>query len=105
MNGENYSCNSTITPVGSTVNSIIVRCSIVKNNVGSPNDILDSFPITAGTAFGTNINYMPNIEKYVKVSSVSFSNFVITFTDQNFNLLQALDNNILITILLKFPPK
>ena len=104
-NGGNYSGNSTITPVGSTVNSIIVRCSIVKNNVGSPNDILDSFPISAGTAFGTNINYTPNIEKYVKVSSGSFSNFILTFNDQNFNLLQALDNNILITILLKFPPK
>jgi len=105
LNGASYSGNSTITPVGSTVNSIIVRCSIVKNNVGSPNDILDSFPISAGTAFGTNINYTPNIEKYVKVSSGSFSNFILTFNDQNFNLLQALDNNILITILLKFPSK
>ena len=53
----------------------------------------------------TNINYTPNIEKYVKVSSGSFSNFILTFNDQNFNLLQALDNNILITILLKFPSK
>jgi len=104
-NGGNYSANSTITPVGSTVNSIIVRCSIVKNNVGFPNDVLDSFPISAGTAFGTNINYTPNIEKYVKVSSGSFSNFVITFTDQNLNLLASLDNNILITLLLKFPSK
>lgn len=100
-----YSINSTSTPIGSTINSIIMRCSIVKNNVSTPNDILDSFSITANTAFGTNINYTPAIPKWVKVSGGSFSNFIITFTDQNYNLLPALDSNILITLLLKFPDK
>ncbi|MEI8232098.1 MAG: hypothetical protein WCG32_06020, partial [Actinomycetes bacterium] len=102
-NGGSYSGNSTSTPVGSTVNSIIMRCSIVKNNVTNPNDILDSFPITAGTAFGTNINYTPTVEKWVKVANGSFSNFVINFCDQNLNLISALDSNILITLLLRFP--
>jgi hypothetical protein len=104
-NGGSFSGNSTATPVGSTVNSIIVRCSIVKNACGSPNDILDSFPISAGSSFGANINYSPNINKWVRVNAGSYSNFVITFTDQNLNLLQALDSNILATILLKFPDK
>ena len=80
-----------------------MRCSIVKNNVTNPNDILDSFPITAGTVFGANINYTPNIEKWVKVSNGSFSNFIINFCDQNLNLIAALDPNILITLLLRFP--
>ena len=102
-NGGSYSGNSTQTPVGSTVNSIILRSSIVKNNVANPNDILDSFPITSGSAFGTNINYSPAIPKWIKVSSGSFSNFTITFCDQNLNLLAALDSNILITLLLSFP--
>jgi hypothetical protein len=98
----NYSINSTITPVGSTVNSIILRCSLVNNRVGSPMDILDSFTI-GNSPFGTNINYAPFTNKWVKLSAGTFSNFLITFSDQNLNLIAALDNNILITILFRFP--
>ena len=97
---QSYSANSSITPVGSTVNSIIIRCSLVDNKVGIPMDILDSFTI-GGTSFGANINYAPTVPKWVKLSTGSFSNFYITFCDQNLNLLAALDNNILITLLFK----
>jgi hypothetical protein len=96
----NYSGNSSITPVGSTVNSIIVRCSLVDNKVGIPMDILDSFTI-GGVGFGNNINYSPNTAKWVKLSSGSFSNFYITFCDQNLSLLPALDNNIMVTLLFR----
>ena len=58
----NYSTNSTLTPQGSTINSIIVRCSLVNNRVGNPMDILDSFTIGA-TSFGSNINYAPSVNK------------------------------------------
>ena len=98
--GSNYSGNSLITPVGSTVNSIIVRCSLVDNKVGIPMDILDSFTI-GGVGFGNNINYSPNTAKWVKLSSGSFSNFYITFCDQNLSLLPALDNNIMVTLLFR----
>lgn len=100
-----YSVNSPKTPVGSTVNSIILRCSLVNNRVGNPMDILDSFTI-GGTSFGANINYAPSVNKWVKLSAGSFSSFLITFSDQNLNLISALDNNILITLLFRFsPPK
>ena len=96
----NYSGNSPITPVGSTVNSIIVRCSLVDNKVSVPMDILDSFTI-GDVGFGQNINYSPQVSKWVKLSSGSFSNFFITFCDQNLNNLAALDNNIMITLLFR----
>ena len=99
---SNYSVNSPITPVGSYVNSVIIRCSLVNNRVGNPMDIIDSFTI-GQTNFGANINYAPSVNKWVKLSSGTFSNFLITFCDQNLNLIQALDNNILITLLFKFP--
>jgi len=99
----NQSNNSTFTPQGSQVNSLIMRCSIINNPVSSVPDILDSFPIPSGTSFGTNINYTPQIEKWIKLNSGSFSSFTITFTDQNLNTLTALDSNILITLLIKFP--
>ena len=65
-------------------------------------DIIDSFTI-GQTNFGANINYAPSVNKWVKLSAGTFSNFLITFCDQNLNLIQALDNNILITLLFKFP--
>jgi len=86
-------------------NSIILRCSLVNNRVGNPMDILDSFTI-GGTSFGANINYAPSVNKWVKLSAGSLSSFLITFSDQNLNLISASDNNILITILFRFsPPK
>ena len=47
---------STLTPIGTSVNSLIMQCSLVSNRVTVPSDILDSMPIT-NTAFGTNIVY------------------------------------------------
>ena len=101
----NTSSNSTMTPIGSTVNSLILRCSLVNNNVTSPFDILDSFSIPNGTTFGQNINYTPQVAKWVKISNGTFSNFTITFTDQNLNVINANDPNILVTLLLKFPKR
>jgi hypothetical protein len=94
-----------MTPIGSTINSLILRCSLVNNNVTSPFDILDSFSIPNGTTFGQNINYTPQVAKWVKISNGTFSNFTITFTDQNLNVINANDPNILVTLLLKFPKR
>ena len=102
-NGGSYSILSTITPQGSIVNSLVVRCSLVRNNVTNPPDILDSFTIPSGSAFGANINYSPSVEKFVKTTSGTFNNFVITICDQNLNPINANDNNVLITLLMRFP--
>jgi hypothetical protein len=97
-----YSVNSPITPIDSYVNSVIIRCSLENNRVGYPMDIIDSFTI-GQTNFGANINYTPSVNKWVKLSSGRLSNFLITFCDQNLNLIQALENNILIILIFKFP--
>jgi len=96
----NYSKNSNITPQGSTINSIIVRCSLVSNAVSFPSDIIDSFSIN-NTSFGSNINYSPNIEKWVKMTQGSYSSFTITLSDQNLNTIVSLDSNILITLMIR----
>lgn len=95
----NYSVLSTLVPQGSIVNSVIVRCNLVSNSVVSPTDILDSFQING--AFGSNLNYEPTFEKWVKIKSGRYSSFTITFQDQNLNSIPILDNNVLITLLLK----
>jgi hypothetical protein len=63
-------------------------------------DILDSFTI-GGVGFGKNINYSPQVSNWVELSYGPFSNFCITFCDQILNLLAALDNNILVTLLFR----
>jgi hypothetical protein len=94
---------STLTPNLTPVNSLTVRCNLVKNGVAMPSDILDSIPINS--TFGSNINYAPNYEKWVKISSGSYSTLNITFMDQNLNMLYALDPNVAITLLIKTPNK
>jgi hypothetical protein len=94
---SNYLSN--ITPVGSTVNSVVVRCSLVSNNAGFPTDILDSFPIT--TAFGTNINYQPTFEKWVRLTAGTYSSFTLTLVDQNFQTIYSQDSNSTISLLIK----
>ena len=94
----NYSVLSNKTPIGSYVNSIIIHSSLVNNPVVSPSDIIDAFQIV-DTKFGSNINYQPSVEKFVRLTKGTYNSMIIYLTDQNNNPLTLLDNNILITIL------
>ena len=91
---------STLTPVGSTVNSIIMQCSLVDNPVTVPSDILDSMPINS-TSFGSNITYDPSFEKYITLSNGTFNNFTFSFRDQNLNEIYARDPNVSITLIIR----
>ena len=90
---------SNIVPVGSQVNSIIIRTSICDNPVVNPTDILDSFPITS--SFGNNINYSPNFLKFIKCKQGRYSNLNVSFFDQNLSPLAIRDPNLLITLMIK----
>jgi len=95
----NYSVLSNTTPNGSPVNSLIIQCSLVSNNISMPSNIIDSMPITS--SYGTNINYQPSYEKWVKLKKGKYQNMLITLSDQNLNRLIALDNNVLMTFMVK----
>jgi hypothetical protein len=91
---------STLTPVGSTVNSIIMQCSLVNNPITVPSDILDSMPIK-NTSFGSNITYDPSFEKFISLSNGTFNNFTFSFRDQNLNEIYARDPNVSITLIIR----
>ena len=95
---------SNITPNLTPVNSVVVRCNLINNNITTPSDILTSFAIN-GTDFGSNIQYFPNYEQYVALSKGTYSNLLISFQDQTFNQIQALDSNVLICLMIKTKPK
>ena len=90
---------SNITPNFSPVNSLVVRCSLVNNNTGFPTDVLDVMPINA--TFGSNINYLPSFEKFVRLSEGKYTSFSITFQDQNLNTIYMNDSNITISLILQ----
>lgn len=90
---------STQTPVGSAVNSLVFRCSLVDNNVSMPSDIMDGCAIN--TPFGTNIIYDPSFEKWVKMKSGTYSSLTFTIADQNFNQIYSIDPNVAITLMIR----
>ena len=91
---------STLTPIGSTVNSIIMQCSLISNRCTTPSDIIDSMPIN-NVSFGSNITYQPPFENFVSVSDGTFNNFTFSFRDQNLNEIYARDPNVSITLIIK----
>jgi hypothetical protein len=94
-----YNILSTSTPIGSTVNSLVVRCSLVNNNIVSPSDIMDGFPINA--SFGNNITYDPSFEKWVLIKDGTYNSLILTIVDQNLNSFVSVDPNIAITLLIR----
>jgi len=100
-NGNSLSGSPPFAPLGSYVNGVIVRCNLVQNDVAYPSDILDSFPITA--TYGSNINYQPLTNNMVKMKKGRFNNLIVSFADQNYNPILALDPNVLITLIITFP--
>ena len=92
---------STSTPNITPVNSLTMRCNIINNPITVPTDILDAIPINS--TFGSNINYAPNYEKWVRISSGRYNSITLTLNDQNLNPLYALDPNVSITLLIKTP--
>jgi hypothetical protein len=94
-----YNILSTSTPIGSTVNSLVVRCSLVNNNIVSPSDIMDGFPINA--TFGSNITYDPSFEKWVILKDGTYNSLTLSIVDQNLNPIVSVDPNIAITLLIR----
>jgi hypothetical protein len=98
-----YNVLSNIIPQGTTVNSLLVKCSLVNNGTSNQSDILDAFAIggSSGGTFGGNLNYTNNIEKWVRISEGRYNNFIVTIVDQNNNDIVVLDNNLLINFLIR----
>jgi hypothetical protein len=91
---------STLTPIGSNVNSILMQCSLISNRCANPTDIIDSMPIN-DVSFGSNITYQPSFERFVTVSDGTFNTFTFSFRDQNLNEIYAKDPNVSITLIIR----
>ena len=99
----NYSVLSNITPLTTTVNSLVLRCSLVNNGTSNASDIIDAFSIGSSgiSTFGSNLSFFNNIEKFVSISSGRFNSITVSIVDQNLNEIVILDNNLLISLLIR----
>ena len=98
----NYISNTI--PNSTPVNSLILRCNLINNNVSIPSDVLDAFTFQ-NTPFGSNGVYQPNFEANIGVKNGTYNALTLTIVDQNFKSIQMNDPNILITLLIKYPAK
>lgn len=99
----NYNALSNKTPNTTTVNSLVLRCSLVNNGTSNASDIIDAFSIGSSTisSFGSNLSWQNGIEKFVNITSGRFNSITISIVDQNLNTIDILDNNILISLLIR----
>jgi len=94
------SINGTITPIGSTVNALVIRCNLLTNNIAMPSDILDTVPITT-TSFGSNLTYNPTFQKWISIRDGAYNSMTITFQDQSLNTVYANDPNLSMALLIR----
>lgn len=93
------SISSSRTPIGSTVNSLVARCSFVNNPISVPSDILDGFAINS--TFGSNIVFDPSFEHFVDIRDGTYNSLTFTIVDQNLNPIVALDPNVSIVLMIR----
>jgi len=93
---SNVNYLSTTTPQGSTVNSLVIRCSLVNTNITTPTDIMDSCAINS--TFGSNVVYDPTFEKFVALKDGVYNSLTLNIVDQNLNSFVSNDPNVAITI-------
>jgi len=95
-----YQTKSISAPQAVYVNSISVRCSLVNNYIGSPTDLLTSFPVISQYGFGSNINYEAKIANKIPLKEGTYNYMTVTLNDQNFRELPNLDPNILLSLVI-----
>jgi len=95
---SSQSLSGSLTPVGSAVNALLIRCNLINNKLANPSDILDLIPINA--TFGSNITYNPSFQRWLAIRDGTYNSLTITFCDQNLNTLYSRDPNLALTLLI-----
>ena len=101
VNSNGLSAQPPFPPKGSLVNGVIVHVNIANNFINSQTDVIDSFAIT--NVYGSNLNFLPISDNWISLRAGKYSNFQVSFTDDNYNILNMLDQNVLISLMIRFP--
>lgn len=96
-----YQINSSVVPQISPVTSINLNCNFVNNskfNTLSPQCI---YTFSPNVEYSSQIIIQPQTMLWFKILDQNYSYIDIQFKDQNGNNLQVLDNNIVVTLLVR----
>jgi hypothetical protein len=97
----NFSQLSTFTPQVSPTQSIIVACSLVRNPLSNPNNLIYAFAPT-GTTFGSLISVQPSGHlSFIDVYDGPYTEITLQFLDQNFSPLKILDTNLVVMLTMR----
>lgn len=94
-----YSVESQVEPQISGVSSVLLTCSLVCNNLSSPNNIIATIPINA--TYGAQITYTPVEHIWMRCLDGNVSSMSIRFLDQNGNNIALRDTNINASLLIR----
>jgi len=94
-----YSILNDFTPNMSPQSSFIVTCSLVDNEYSVPNNTLFSFTI-GEIPFGGSVSPVTELI-YSKIKEGNYKKIVIEFYDQDYNKMNILDPNMLISLAIK----
>ena len=98
---SSYNILGTLIPNITPVNSLVILCDLVDNNVSSVSNILDTVAITS--TFGSNINYTPTFQKWISLNAGNYVNFTMGIVDQDLNSIKILDSYMLISLIVETP--
>ena len=95
ISNSNVSYTSQFTPQVSPVNSILMACNLINNNLGN-SQILYSF--SPNVQFGSQINVNVPSPIWNEVLDGVYSQFQIQFFDQDYNPMKINDNSLVIAL-------
>ena len=90
---------SDFTPQVSPVMSVVILCSLVNNRLSIPNNILYTFSPT-GSGYGDLIQINPGQFSFAPIQDGLYQEFYVQLTDQNYNPLNILDNQLVLQLLI-----
>lgn len=100
--GYDITTSSTKAPNVAVTSSVVVTCSIARNNIAIPNNILYSFP-SGNSQFGSHISLQHELI-YTEIQNGQTNELIISFLDQNLKDIPILDKqmNVILSIKNKY---
>lgn len=94
---------STLVPQITPVQSIYIGCSLVRNILSNPTNIITNVAITS--TYATNIIYNPQEFAWLPILDGNIPSFQVIFYDNLFNVLPIIDTNLTVNLLIELLPE
>ena len=101
IQSSNQSMLSAITPIISPVNSYILTCNLINSRYSLPSNTFFSVPVTG--AVGSLITFNSASVVFCDIAPNIYNSIIIQLYDQNWNQLQLIDKEVVITLAINEP--